>query len=127
MSRPAPPSGAEPPHTAGRADGSTTELDPIAQVVCRRYFEEFPDDVERYGDAGAAWCVHDSLYLLAWAIADHDFGDLSLDDQVRWLADVLAARSFPVERLARHLELVADGLGEEGPGRLLRDAAASLR
>jgi hypothetical protein len=28
-------------------------------------------------------------------------------DQVQWLGRVLAARSFPIERLARHVELTA--------------------
>ena len=127
MSRTAPPSGAEPPHVAPRGDGSETDLDPIAAAVCSRYFDEFPDDLERYGDAGRAWCVHDSLWLLAWAIADNDFGDVSLAGQVRWLAGVLSAREFPVDRLARHLELLADALAQDASAALLREAAASLR
>ena len=130
MNRLAPPSGAEPPHTVDRKGGSELDLDPLARAVCDEYFREFPDHLERYGPAGDQWCVHDSLYLFAWAIADHDWGDLVLNDQVAWLADVLAARDFPVERLARHLELagaIAAGRGDGGVAELLGAAARHLR
>lgn len=129
MNRTEPPSGQEPPHTADRKAGDATSLDPLAREVCDRYFEEYPDHIERYGPAGDAWCVHDSLYLLAWAIADHDWGDVVLDDQVAWLARVLEARDFPIDRLARHLELAAAIVQqrEKGVAKLLAGAAASLQ
>lgn len=104
--RVAPPSGAEPPRQAKRKDGAEVELEPIAREVCDRYFAEYPDDVDRYGEAGYAWCVHDTLYQFAWAIADHDWG-ADIKKEVRWLANVLEARDFPVDRLVRNLELAA--------------------
>ena len=107
MKRVAPPSGQEPPHIAPRKDGTTLSLDPLAREVCDRYFELFPDHIEHYGAAGDAWCVHDSLYLFAWAIEDVDWNENLLIQQVLWLARVLSARDFPVLRLARHLELAA--------------------
>jgi hypothetical protein len=75
--------------------------------VCDRYFQLFPDHIEHYGAAGDAWCVHDSLYLFAWAIDDLDWDEDALIEQVLWLARVLSARDFPVPRLGRHLELAA--------------------
>jgi len=91
-------------------DGTPLDLRALAQEVCRRYQAEYPDEEERYGDAGRAWCVHDNQYLLHWALLDVE-GTTSLDRQVAWLARVLAARDFPLDRLARDLELCADVVG----------------
>jgi hypothetical protein len=131
--RPDPPSGAEPPHVAERSNGQAVPLDPLARDLCDRYFAEYPDHIERYGTAGDAWCVHDSLYLLAWAIADHDWRDVVLREQALWLADVLEARGFPLDRLARHLELAAVIVRERGleaaaeVAARLDDAGAAVR
>lgn len=87
-------------------------LAPLAYEICRRYSAEFPDEQERYGDAGRAWCVHDTQYLLAWAVVD-----LGLEghfaESITWLARLLAARAFPLDRLARDLEIAADVVNEE--------------
>src|SRR3954447_8215825 len=126
----APPSGEEPPRNARRKDGSEVSLEPLAREVCNLYFAEFPDHVERYGTAGDAWCVHDTLHLLAWAIDDHDWNDADIKKEVGWLANVLEARDFPVERLARHLELAAAIVCERLDADLspvLRDAATHVR
>ena len=121
MKRVAPPSGQAPPATAG-----DTALEPLAREVSDRYFAEFPDDLETYGDVARAWEVHDTQWLLAWA-ADPE---VDLDRQVDWLAGILGARDFPVERLARNLELAADvaagPLGDDTAARL-RDGAARVR
>lgn len=63
-----PPSGACPPTSEELPDGTTLQLTPLAEEVCRRYRQEFPDEEQRYGDAGIAWCVHDNLYLFDWAV-----------------------------------------------------------
>jgi hypothetical protein len=84
----------------------TIALLPLAQEICRRYLLEFPDESERYGQAGQAWCLHDNLYLLAWAVDDAD-GALVMQTEVAWLARVLEARAFPLERLVRNLEIAA--------------------
>ena len=39
-------------------------------------------------------------------------------EQVQWLGRVLAARSFPIERLARHVELTAEILRAPELGKL---------
>jgi methanogenic corrinoid protein MtbC1 len=126
-----PPSGAPPPTTARVSDGEV-QLEPLAREVCRRYRAEHPDERRRYGAAGEAWCVHDTLYLLAWAADDLGPAGGQLIGNVTWLARVLEARRFPVERLARNLQIAADviaaaGFAEAGAiaGRL-RDAAASV-
>jgi hypothetical protein len=132
VSRPAPPSGSPPPTTATLGPDERIELAPLAEEVARRYFEEFPGDFDRYGDVAHDWAVHDTLYILAWALGDLD-GHRMLASQVDWLAGVLAARAFPLEQLARNLEIAADVLGGRVPGRreeiadLLTVAAESVR
>jgi hypothetical protein len=136
VSRPAPPSGATPPFEQHLPDGTAIDLRPLAREICARYGAEFPDEHERYGDAGIQWCLHDNLYLLAWAFQDARDGTVRLDEQAAWLARVLAARDFPIPRLIRDLRIaaevtrgnrslmnLADGVSE----RLLAGAAAVVR
>lgn len=82
-------------------------LRPLAREICRRYHREFPDEQARYGDASAAWCVHDNQHLLHWA-AESVAGFVDLHEQVAWLARVLESRHFPLDRLARNLDLAAE-------------------
>jgi hypothetical protein len=82
------------------------ELVPLAEEICRRYREEFPDEEGRYGDAGMAWCVHDNQHILNWAVGARN-GYVDLRKELAWLGRVLEARDFPVERLARNLEIAA--------------------
>ena len=105
------PSGSSAPVDVVAPGGGTVDVRDLAKEVCRRYRAEFPDEEERYGDAGQAWCVHDNQYLLHWALLDAG-GTTSLDEQVAWLGRVLAARDFPLDRLARDLELCADVVTE---------------
>lgn len=119
------PSGTAPPAEVAAPDGTTIDLREPAQEVCRRYRAEYPDEEQRYGDAGEAWCRHDNQYLLHWALLDAQ-GTASLDEQVAWLARVLAARDFPLDRLARDLELCADVVAETGHA-WAPDVAARLR
>lgn len=119
------PSGAAPPEAAGGLD-----LRAMAERVTDRYGVEFPDEDERYEPAvWRAWCRHDTQYLLQWAVLDVE-QTTSLDAQVDWLAGILAARGFPLERLARTLELAGDEADAEQrtdvSGRL-RAAAQELR
>ena len=123
------PSGAAPP-TAATVAGREIELVPLAEAVAERYFEEFPEDLERYGDAARAWEVHDTSYCLHWAALDVE-GFASLDREVAWLANILRSRGFPLEHLARNLELAADVVDErlDSPevGERLRAAAVTAR
>ncbi len=116
-----PPGGTRPPTRAALEPGCELELTPLAEEICRRYRDEFPDEPGRYGAAGPAWCVHDNLYLLAWAIDDVRLGGANFLGNVDWLRRVLAARDFPVARLARDLELAGEVVGDE-----LGDRAAPL-
>jgi hypothetical protein len=59
----APPSGWPAPQTAALA-GRSIALVPLAEATADRYFEEFPEDLDRYGDAARAWEVHDTLHCL---------------------------------------------------------------
>ena len=125
MSRPLPPSGQPPPRGAHTPAGEV-DLEALAGEICRRYDAEFPDERERYGEAGMAWCLHDNQHLLNWAIADVHHGHIDLLEQVAWLARVLAARDFPLERLARNLQIGAEVVDDKAVAGRLRDAAASV-
>jgi hypothetical protein len=129
--RPAPPSGEPPPRVAELADGTTVDLEALAREICDRYRAEYPDEEERYGEAGVLWCRHDNQHLLNWAVL-HTRAFVVLDEQVAWLAKVLEARAFPLDRLARNLEIGADVVGERVAGSTevaaaLRAAAAMVR
>jgi hypothetical protein len=98
--RVAPPSGVAPPLEVAGPDGPI-DLLALARVVCGRYRDE-----------GHAWCVHDNQHLLNWAVLDVHAGVVDLLEQVAWLARVLEARDFPLERLVRNLEIDAEVVRE---------------
>jgi hypothetical protein len=122
--RPAPPSGQPPPRVAALADGTEVDLEALAREICERYRAEYPDEEERYGEAGQAWCRHDNQHLVNWAVL-HTRAFVGLDEQVAWLAKVLEAREFPLDRLARNLEIGAEVVGALVPG--ATGVAAALR
>ena len=107
----APPSGAQPPAQVLTPDGGMVDVRELAQEVCRRYRGEYPDEEQRYGPAGDAWCVHDNRHILQWALLDPR-GLVVLADQVTWLAEILDARDFPLDRLRRDLQICADVIEE---------------
>lgn len=128
-----PPGGEPPPATVTTDSGEPIDLRALAEDVCRRYRREFSDEEARYGEAGQAWCIHDNQYLLAWAVDAAD-GHLDMRGQVAWLASILEARDFPLERLARDLEIGVDVVREHLPsghadamGDVLTDAARYVR
>jgi hypothetical protein len=130
MSRTAPPSGWPPPAEA-RLAGEPIALAPLAAAIADRYFERFPEDLERYGDAARPWELHDTQHLLHWAIGDVE-GFVDMQHHVGWLAGILAARGFPLEHLAANLELAAGVVEErlqdaEAVAERLRAAAISVR
>jgi hypothetical protein len=125
----APPSGWPPP-TEARLGDEAIALEPLAAAVADRYFERYPEDLERYGEAGRAWEIHDTQHLLHWAIGDVE-GFVDMQHHVGWLAGVLEARDFPLDHLAANLELAADVVEErlraEPVAERLRAAAVSVR
>ena len=101
-------------------DGRSVQLAPLARAITERFLAEYPDELERH-DAAAEWCRHDNQYVLAWVIEDLRLpGRMSAN--VRWLARVLEARGYPLERLERSLTLVADVVAAAVPSH-----AAELR
>ena len=132
MNPPVPPPSGSPAPTSTTLAGQTIALTPIAEAVADRYFNEFPQDLERYGRAARAWEIHDTAHCLQWAVLDiQRLADLQ--HEIEWLTKVLHARGFPLEHLARNLELAADitdeRLAEHGPAlaQRLRSAAAAVR
>jgi hypothetical protein len=127
----APPSGWPPP-TEAQLAGRRVELAPLAADVADRYFARHPEDLARYGaDVARAWEMHDTQHLVNWAIGDVE-GYIVLEERVTWLADVLAARDFPLDHLADNLEIAGDVVEEQVDDGLpvagrLRDAAALVR
>jgi hypothetical protein len=122
-----PPSGTPPPERAILSGGSgPIELAEIAREICSRYRSEFPDEQGRYGDAGMAWCVHDNQHIVNWAVGARN-GYVDLERELGWLARVLEARDFPLERLARNLEIAADVAGDRlaEPERAIADDLAA--
>ncbi len=107
-----PPSGYPPPVNAELDGGRMLDLRPLAQEICARYRAEFPDEQQRYGDAGIAWCVHDNQHVLNWAVTELN-GYGGFERQLAWLAGVLEARDFPLDRLARNLDIAAAVSAEE--------------
>ena len=126
MRRVAPPSGANPPQSFELGDGTRVDLGLLARRLCQLYYDVYPDDLERYGAAGQVWCEHDSRYLLAWALEDARAGTVDCVQQVGWLGRVLKARAFPMERLARHVELAAAVLRSSDLGDLGQSAAGRI-
>jgi hypothetical protein len=120
-----PPRGGTPPPETAAVAGSELALKPLAEEICRRYRSEYPDEAGRYGEAGNAWCVHDNQHILAWAAQDAAGRTGLLQAQVDWLASVLAARDFPLDRLARDLELAAEVVRPDSSP--LADALAAVR
>ena len=103
---PRPPSGTPPPVLA-ELGGQPVDLAALAVEICDRYHAHYPDEEARHGPAGQAWCRHDNQWLLSWAVGDVQ-GVTDLDEQACWLARVLQARDFPVERLAHNLRLAGE-------------------
>ena len=107
-------------------------LTPLAHEIATRLRIEFPEEEAEYGDAGFEWCVHDNRWLLGWAADAEELGRNHFDDNVRWLAGLLDARAYPLERLARDLEIAADVVAESddrvrGMSQTLRAGAAIVR
>lgn len=125
------PSGELPPAYATLLDGSKLALPPLAAQATAHYVEAFPDEDERYTPEWREWCTHDNQHVLRWAI-DAQRGLVDLWEQISWLARVLDARDYPLDRLARSLELAADvldehvGAGVAGAASELRAAASRL-
>jgi hypothetical protein len=127
-----PPSGMAPPLHSELPDGASVDLLALAHAVAEAYRDEFPDEEERYGPAGFAWCVHDNQHILNWAVRAAG-GHVDLAAQLTWLARVLEARDYPIDRLARDLELAAHALtaahgdAAAGAAELLRREAVRIR
>lgn len=119
-----PPSGQAPPTDAPAPGGGRLDLAALATAVCDEHLERFPEEVAERGPAARDWGIHDGQWLLFWAAHD-DAGDVDLLAQVAWLAGVLDARGYPLERLAAFLSTCAAHVPALGDR--LREAAASVQ
>lgn len=120
-----PVGGTQPPDAVALPDGERLFLAPLAHEVTRRFLAEFPEDLERYGDAAYDWGVHDTQWLLAWAATATEVGTEYLVEKATWLGRVLEAREYPLGRLVRDLELAAEAV-RAAPGAAREQMAAAL-
>jgi hypothetical protein len=100
----------------------------VAREICTRYYAQYPDEHDRYGARGAAWCVHDNQHIVHWAALDlAQFTDL--DGQLAWLGRVLHARDFPMDRFVRNLEIASEvvAAGEQDTAALSERLARAAR
>jgi len=102
-----PPSGGmAAPTTTLLPDGTELDLLPVARAIADEHLAAHPEELERYGEAVRAWCVHDNQHLLNWAALDLA-GAADFDAQLRWLANVLTSRGYPLASLAADLRTAA--------------------
>lgn len=88
----------------------------VAEGTCERYYAEFPDHDERYGERGRAYCAHDNAYLVAWLVdALGVAGEASFARNVAWLRGLLHARNFPMEAFQYNLKLVGEAVARLRP------------
>lgn len=97
--------------TATLPDGVLLELRPLACEITDRHLRRHPEDVERYGDVAREWGIHDNQHLVNWAVLDTR-GVLSFPEQLRWLANVLGSRGYPLANLADNLQTGAQVMRE---------------
>jgi hypothetical protein len=100
-----------PPVAATLPDGVVLELHPLAVEITDRHLRRHPEDLERYGDVAREWGIHDNQHLVNWAVLDAR-GALSFSEQLRWLANVLGSRGYPLANLADNLETGAQVMRE---------------
>lgn len=115
------------PRTLRLRDGQTVDVALLAADVCLRYGARYPDELERYDERWRPWCEHDLRYLVAWAIADADTGDVSLLEQARWLSGLLRSRGYPHERLPDALLIAADVVANDLHASVAREVVARLQ
>src|SRR5687768_9822903 len=101
-----PAGGMAPPVSANLPDGTELDLLALARKIADAHLARHPEEVERYGEAVRAWCIHDNQHLLSWAALDLA-GAVDLDAQLRWLANVLTSRGYPLASLADDLRTAA--------------------
>jgi len=52
------------------------------------------------------WCRHDNQHVLNWAVLSLTDG-VDFEQELAWLARILEHRDFPLDRLARSLQLLS--------------------
>ena len=86
-----------------------------AEVVTARLYLEYPELLERYGDRGRRFGVHDTTYQIGWIVSAVEQQSASpLRREMVWLRDVLRSRQFPMDVLRRNFELAIEVCLETG-------------
>ncbi len=99
--------GATAPPAHATLAGEVVDFAPIIDIVAHRYFAEGHPHGNVPELLARRWHAHDTAYLLQWAI-DDVAGYGSLERELRWLADVLSSRDFPLDGLVVNLEVMAE-------------------
>ena len=114
-----------PPVTARLSDGTQLDVLALAREIASEHLERHPEELERYGEAVRAWCVHDNQHLVNWAVLDLG-GWLDLDERLRWLTNILTSRGYPLQSLLDDLQTAAAVLRREPAGDARRAVADRL-
>jgi hypothetical protein len=115
-----------PPVSARLPDGVVLDLRPLACEITDRHLHRHPEDTERYGAVARDWGIHDNQHLLNWAALDATDA-LSFQEQLAWLANVLASRGYPLANLADNLETAAQATRELVTSEHTAQLAGTLR
>jgi hypothetical protein len=118
------PSGELPPMEM-ELDGVRIDLLAIATEAADRHHERHPEDVGRLGESARDWCIHDTQWLVAWAILDVQ-GYTSFADQLEWLTSLLRARDYPIEHVAEGLLTAAELCGDDRVADVLVQGAGRI-
>jgi hypothetical protein len=120
-----PAGGLTPPVVATLPDGTQLDLLPLARQIAAEHLARHPEELERYGDAVRAWCIHDNQHLLNWAALDLA-GAGKLEAQLRWLGNVLTSRGYPLRSLVDDLHIAGSLLRRDPSSDAKRALAGRL-
>lgn len=103
------------PHRAA-ANFILTHRQAIAQAVVARQYDRQPELRHRYGESGAAKCVQDTEYHLAYlAVAVKFSSPALLKDYIGWVKTVLTVRNIHLEDVENNLVCLWAVLQEQLP------------
>lgn len=103
------------PHRVA-ANLMVTQHQALAQAVVARQYERQPELRQRYGESGAAKCVQDTEYHLAYLAAAVMFSSPALfKDYIGWVKTVLTVRNIHLEDVENNLVCLWAVLQEQLP------------
>ena len=119
------PPGGMPPPTSVELDGSRIELEPLAEAVAKRYFQEFP---RTSGVTGTRRCRGNPRHACTRSKLGRARRARLHGLETTWCGWPRSSSArLPAEHLARDVELCADVVSDARVAALLRSAAVAVR